>query len=169
MKTISPVSSLIISFVLAIVILPGRLHAGNASNLPPIYDTTAKGTNQIADALVAAKKDGRRVLLEFGANWCIWCHRLHDLCETDPDIAEKLKSGYVVVLIDVNGSHNSDVVAKYGQPTRFGLPVIVVLDADGKQLVTENTGELEEGNGHSPQKVLAFLTKWAPVVEQKQQ
>jgi hypothetical protein len=42
------------------------------------------------------------------------------------------------------------------------LPVIVILDADGRQLTTQDTGELEEGDHHNPDKVLAFPKKWAP-------
>jgi len=40
--------------------------------------------------------------------------------------------------------------------------VLVVLDSDGKQLTTKDSGELEEGEGHSPAKITAFLAQWAP-------
>jgi thiol:disulfide interchange protein len=129
---------------------------------PSIYDESADGSKQIAEALVIAKQEHKLVLMQFGANWCGWCHKLHKLSQTDKGIAEKLKLDYVVVLIDVNLDHNKDIDTKYGQPTRFGLPVIVVLDADGKQLTTQDTGKLEEGDHHSPEKVMTFLKTWAP-------
>ena len=129
---------------------------------PNIYDTTANGSNQISEALVAAAKEHKRVLLQFGANWCGWCHLLHKLFETDQDIAKELQENYEVVMIDVTAGHNKSVDDKYGNPTRYGLPVVVILDSDGKQLTTKNTTELEEGNHHSSQKVLAFLKEWAP-------
>jgi hypothetical protein len=66
-----------------------------------------------------------------------------------------------VVLIDVNKGHNGDINKKYGNPTRLGLPVIVILDADGKALTTQDTGKLEEGDHHDPKKVLPFLNEWA--------
>ena len=119
------------------------------------------GAKQIADALVVAKKQNKRVLLQFGANWCGWCHRLHELFQRNAPIAAKLKEGYVVVLIDVNKKHNADIDQKYGKPTQHGLPAIVVLDADGKALVTQDTGKLEEGDHHDPAKVLAFLNQWS--------
>jgi hypothetical protein len=40
--------------------------------------------------------------------------------------------------------------------------VLVVLDAEGRQLTTKDTGELEEGAGHSPAKIVSFLGAWAP-------
>ena len=128
---------------------------------PAIYDEKADGAKQIADALAVAKKEDKRVLLQFGANWCGWCHKLHQLFATDEKIATRLKAAYVVVLIDVNKEHNADIDKKYDNPTKHGLPVIVVLDADGKPLVTQDTGKLEEGDHHDPVKVLAFLNQWA--------
>ncbi|MFA6288853.1 MAG: thioredoxin family protein [Opitutaceae bacterium] len=129
---------------------------------PAIYDESLDGAKQVTDAMVVAKKENKRILLQFGANWCGWCHRLHDLFKKNASIAAKLKANYVVVLIDVNKGHNKETNAKYGNPTRNGLPVIVILDADGTLLTTKDTGTLEEGGGHSPQKVMQFLTEWAP-------
>ena len=123
---------------------------------PNIYDESADGSKQIADALDNATKEHKRILLQFGPNWCGWCHKLHHVFETDKSIAEELKSDYVVVMIDVNKGHNNDIDTKYGHPTRFGLPAIVVLDADGKQLITQDTGKLEEGDHHSPVKVMVY-------------
>jgi thioredoxin-related protein len=128
---------------------------------PDIYDESADGTKQISDALELAKKNQQRVLLQFGANWCGWCHKLHKLFESDSQIAATLKQSYVMVMVDVNQGHNAQTDKKYGQPTTHGLPVIVILDSDGKQLVTQDTGELEEGDHHNPQKVLAFLNQWS--------
>src|SRR5437773_10585171 len=158
-------ASALISFVLfTFGTLLERIQAADSPKVarPKIYDESADGSKQISGALVLAKKEGKQVLLQFGANWCGWCHKLHKLFDTDKEIAEKLKSNYVVVMIDVNEGHNKDTDTKYGHATRFGLPVIVILDADGKQLTTKNTGELEEGDHHSPEKVMAFLKEWSP-------
>jgi hypothetical protein len=68
--------------------------------------------------------------------------------------------------VDVNRRNgtdrNADVIARYGNPVKLGIPVLVVLDSDGKQLCTKDSGELEEGHGHSPAKILDFLNLWAP-------
>jgi thioredoxin-related protein len=93
---------------------------------------------------------------------CIWCHRLHQLEEKNADVSAALKKDYVLVLIDVNKDHNKAVDEKYDHPTQHGLPVLVVLDADGKKLITQDTGSLEEKDHHSPEKVVKFLKEWAP-------
>jgi thiol-disulfide isomerase/thioredoxin len=128
---------------------------------PAIYDENADGAKQIADALAVAKKENKRVLLQFGANWCGWCHKLHELCQTDAEIAAKLKKSFVVVLVDVNKGHNGDINKKYGNPAGLGLPAIVILDADGRALTIQDSGKLEQGDHHDPKKVLAFLNEWA--------
>jgi len=163
MKTSLFTASLLLLLVSAIT---APIHAFAADDTPEkkrskLYDESVDGSKQIADALKIAKKENKRVLLQFGANWCGWCHLLHNLFESDKNIEARLKADYVVVLIDVNKGHNKEVDQKYGKPTRFGLPVIVILDSDGKQLTTKDTAELEKGKQHDPAKVLAFLEEWS--------
>lgn len=156
LKRIAVLRVLLIAFALS----PPALSA--ASDAAKIYDTKADGFKQIASALASAKKTNKRVLLQFGANWCGWCHKLHLLFQVDKHIASELKASYVVVLIDVNKEHNKKVDETYGNPTRLGLPALVVLDAEGHQLTTKDSGELEEGDHHNAEKVLAFLKQWEP-------
>lgn len=154
-------------FILAIALV-GLTSASNRAwseeapkNRPNIYDESADAPKQIAEAVTKAKQENKRVLLQFGANWCGWCHKLHSLFQSNAEIAAKLRESYVVVLVDVNKDHNKDINQRYQNPTRFGLPVLVVLDGAGTALVTHDTGKLEEGDHHDPKKVLAFLDQWA--------
>ena len=61
-------------------------------------------------------------------------------------------------MIDVNKGHNGTLVTKC-PAEHFGLPFIVILDGDGKHLTTKKSDDLEEGDHHSPQKVMQFLTE----------
>ncbi len=135
---------------------------------PDIYDPTADGTVLINAALQRARAEHKRVLLDFGANWCPWCHLLHQVFTTNPEVARLLGERYVLVMVDVNRRHgtarNAAVNEKYGNPIRLGLPVLVVLDATGRVIATQDTGALEKGDGteaDDPAKVLAMLQRWA--------
>ncbi|WP_438479041.1 thioredoxin family protein [Oleiharenicola lentus] len=134
---------------------------------PDIYDPKVDGFALIADAQVKAKSENKNVLLMFGANWCVWCHRLHHTFETDAAVKTLLSDNYELVLIDVNTrkgeKRNAAVDEKYGNPIKQGLPVLVVLDAEGQQLTTQETGALEDGKAaHDSAKVSAFLKQWSP-------
>src|SRR5262249_25589119 len=110
----SPILSL--CFLLFLIsALPRLSHAADTdTSKPPIYDESADGQKQLTAAVEQAKKEDKIILLQFGANWCGWCHKLHKLFDTDQTIHSKLEKEFVVVMVDVNKGHNSDFAAKYG-------------------------------------------------------
>lgn len=133
---------------------------------PNIYDEKADATQQIAAALAKAKAENQRVLIQWGANWCGWCHLLHDLFKSDAKIARELLYEYNVVLVDIgNWDKNMDVAKKYNVDLKgTGVPYLTILDAAEKVLANEETSPLEkktaEGkDGHDPEKVLNLLKK----------
>ena len=122
----------------------------------------ASVTDQIQAALTAARHDGKRVLLDFGADWCPDCRALDRMFAEDSVMAV-LESGYHVVRIDV-GRHdrNLDIVAQYGNPIAGGIPAIVILDGAGEALVATNQGELATARSMDSEQVLVFLRRWLP-------
>ena len=156
--------------VVLIALIPSDGAAAEAPDAPKhrssIYDLKADGEKQLADALATAKREGKNVLLQFGANWCPDCHAMHRLFQTDGQIAAVLKAGYVSVMIDVDSREgpmrNAAVVARFGNPIEGGIPALVVLAADGAQLTPKGTRDLKDDDHRHPDKVLAFLKRWAP-------
>ena len=132
-----------------------------------VYDENADVELDIQNAITLAGKENKRILLVFGANWCPWCLRLHHLIESDKEINSFIHNHYQLVLIDLGRrDRNMEIDARYGQPNKLGIPAIVVLDKDGTQLYTQETGSLafpEEHaqKGHDPVKVMLFLKQWA--------
>lgn len=151
---------LLLAFVfVAVFHLAARAHENIG---PAIYDEHADAAQQITAALGTAKTENKRVLLQFGANWCIWCHRFHDLLATDPPLHAEMQADYVLVLVDTNEGHNAATNARYGSPANMGIPALVVLDADGNTLLVKDSSELEEGDHYNLPKVMAFLKGLAP-------
>lgn len=128
---------------------------------PDVYDESAVATDQIATALAKAGRENRRVLIQWGANWCGWCKLLHEKFHADKDVAKELLYEYDVVAVDVGKfDKNLDLAAKYGADLKkAGVPFLTVLDADGKVLANQETSPLETKDppGHDAKKVLEFL------------
>lgn len=155
------------SAVLLIVLVFSIATAEEKFKMKEIYKADAKADADIQNALIKAKENHQRVLLMFGANWCIWCQRLHHLFETNKTVNKYLHNNYQLVLVDLGKrDRNMDIDARYGNPNKQGLPALLVLDTDGKLLHTQETGALEfpkehKEKGHDPEKVMAFLQEWS--------
>jgi thioredoxin-related protein len=131
------------------------------SKRPAIYNPEADGKELIAEALKRAKPEHKHVLVEWGGNWCGWCHKLHDVFIDDelarPIVAEE----YELVLVD--SDTNRELMQHYGGKDRqYAFPHLTVLDAEGKILTNQETSSLEDGPKHDPQAVATFLKKWQP-------
>jgi thiol:disulfide interchange protein len=126
---------------------------------PQIYDESADGAAQIAAALERAQRNETRVLIQWGANWCGWCHKLHELFEKNPEVHKELLYEYEVVLIDIGRwDKHMDLAEKYHAGLKgTGVPYLTVLDSKGEVLANQETGSLEKDGAHDPAKVMAFL------------
>src|SRR5579871_3985664 len=106
-----------------------------------IYDEKADGKAQVATALASAKRENRRVLIQWGGNWCGWCVLLHERFRTTPELAKILRYEYDVVHIDAN--NNQELAKHYGAIKDKGLPYLTILDSDGKVVVNQETEPFE--------------------------
>jgi thioredoxin-related protein len=131
-----------------------------AAARPAIYNPQANAQAEIEAALKTAKLERMRVLVVFGGNRRTRCDKLHDLFKENKEIATILRSQFVQVLVDVDTQQKVfDQYVKQSEQQR--VPFLTVLDSDGAVLVNQETGTLEAGPKHDPQKVKAFLEKWS--------
>jgi len=125
------------------------------------FDPGRDAAKDIGSAVTEARRSGRRVLLDVGGDWCIWCRRLDTLFATHPELAEYRNAHYVTVKVNWSKENkNEQVLSRY--PPVSGYPHLFVLGDDGTLIRSQNTGELEKGKGHDPDKVMTFLRTWAP-------
>jgi len=127
-----------------------------------LYPAEADAHKEIAEALRAAARSHKRVLLVFGGNWCYDCHVLDEAFHL-PEITPVLTRNYVVVHVDIGEyNKNLDVANKYEVPLERGVPAAAVLESDGKLLFTQKNKEFEKAQSLAPEDILAFLNKWKP-------
>lgn len=146
----------------ALVLLTSLLVAAGCGRESGPYDEEANPKEEIQAALAAARGDGKRVLLDFGANWCPDCWALERIFAEEP-VRAVLESGYHVVRIDIGRrDRNLEIVSQYGDPIRGGIPAVVILDSAGGVLATTAEGELANARSMASTEVLALLKRWAP-------
>jgi thioredoxin 1 len=126
----------------------------------PIYPDPSRAAADID----AASASHRRVLVDFGGDWCTDCKVL-DAYLKQPENAALVARGYVVVHVNVGErgiDRNFDVAERYGIPLRKGVPALAVLDGAGKVVYSQRNGEFESMRRMDSKSVNEFLGKWAP-------
>jgi thiol:disulfide interchange protein len=132
-------------------------------NLEHIYDPSANAAADIDAATRQAAREGKHVLLQVGGNWCIWCRRLYKFMHDDAQLDSMVRRNYVVYHLNYSKENrNLPLLQKLGYPQRFGFPVLVILDANGARLHTQDTGLLESADTYDKKKLQAMLRQWAP-------
>ena len=128
-----------------------------------IYSVTADPNQDIVAALALAKKEHKRVILDFGGDWCGDCQVL-DLYFHQAPNSDLLEKNFVVVHIYIgeDGQMNQhlDVAERYEVPISKGVPALAVLDADGKLVYAQRSGEFEAMRRMDPASVSDFLNRW---------
>jgi len=125
-----------------------------------IYSETADPKADIAAGLAEAKRDHKRVILDFGGDWCGDCQVLDIYFHQAPN-ADLLEKNFVLVHVWIGHmDKNIDVAAKYGVPISHGVPALAVLGSDGKVVYSQATGQFADMRHMDSVSVTEFLKKW---------
>jgi thioredoxin 1 len=125
-----------------------------------IYPDGAQAAQDIASALARAGKEKKRVLLDFGGNWCGDCQVL-EIYFHDPSNRRLLEENYVLVPVNIGRyDQNLDIAARYGVPVEKGVPALAVLDANGQLVYSQRNREFEAMRNVDPAAVTQFLLQW---------
>lgn len=133
------------------------------ASLPKIYNPEDNAEQKISDAVAQAKKENKNVMIQAGGNWCIWCLRFNKYVQTTPELKDLVDKNYVYYHLNYSPEVKNDkIFEKYGNPgKKFGYPVFIVLDNNGKQIHTQDSSVLEDGKGYSLEKVKKFFSDYA--------
>src|SRR5215475_146676 len=101
---------------------------------PQLYHENANAAAEINEALATAARQHKRVLLDFGGNWCIDCHVLENAFH-QPRIAPLLNDNFVLVHVDVGHyDKNLDLAKRYKVNLEKGVPSLAVVSPQGAVL-----------------------------------
>lgn len=129
-----------------------------------IYPDPSQAKADLAAALKTAASEHKRILLDFGGNWCGDCKVL-DIYFHDPSNMQILNANFVLVHINIGQEGidtNFDIAQRYGVPLQKGVPALAVLDEHGKLLYSQKQGEFEAMRRMQLSSVTSFLVQWRP-------
>jgi thioredoxin 1 len=146
----------IVAFLAVLACVPAR------STERDIYPAPNQARTDLAAALAASAATHKRVLLDFGGNWCTDCHVL-DRYLHDSANMPILEANYVLVHVNVGRmTENLDIAERYQIPLRKGVPALAVLGEHGELLYSQRTGEFEAMRAKQSSAVTDFLVHWKP-------
>jgi len=128
----------------------------------PMYPPVERAKADLEAALKDAAKSNKRVLVDFGGNWCTDC-RILDINLKKPENAALLEKSFVMVHVNVGDkgiSDNFDVAERFGIPLKKGVPALAVVESDGRVVYAQKNGEFESMRSMDPKSVNDFLTRW---------
>jgi len=148
---------------IALSLLGASLAVGTANSANrEIYPAPAQAKADLAAALKTAAESHKRVLLDFGGNWCGDCQVL-DIYFHDPANRPILEANFVLVHINVGHmDENLDIARQFHIPLEKGVPAVAVLTEKGKLLYSQQNGQFESMRRMQSSAVTEFLVQWRP-------
>ena len=148
---------------LLLPILLAAAVSSTAQNIPSgsaQFDEHRDAVADIRDALAEARRSGRRVLLDVGGDWCMYCAQMDDLFRSNPDLVRLRDQRFVTVRVFYGGAQtNAPALSRYPPPQ--GIPHFYVLRSDGSLVRSQHLTELREGDDYSHDKMKGFLEQWS--------
>ncbi len=155
--------AVLILLTVGYLVLPGEGRTIGQSKYIPVtnYDPKRNAAQDVDDAIKEAQRTHKRILLEVGGLWCSWCHTLDNFFDAHSDLVQLRDQNFVTVKINFSEeSQNQEVLSRYGPLESY--PHLLVLETDGKLLLSKDTGVLESGKSYNLEKLTAFLKEWGP-------
>lgn len=140
-------------------------------SLKKVYNETVNPIEQIDQAIVKAKTEGKFVICQVGGNWCPWCLRFADFITNDTTISKCINENFEYIHVNYNPRKSGSelqqqqaaaLMKRLDNCGRFGFPVFVVLNGEGTVIHIQDSSFLEEGQGYNQEKVLRFFRNWTP-------
>jgi thiol:disulfide interchange protein len=125
-----------------------------------LYSAQADPRADIAAALKQASLEHKRVILDFGGDWCGDCQVLDIYLHQNPNL-ELLDKNFLLVHVDIGHfDKNLDITETYNIPLKKGVPALAVLDSNGKLLYSQQTAEFGDMRYMYSTSVTDFLNQW---------
>ncbi len=150
--------------LVAVFLVPaaGTLAQSSSDRYQPVatFDPQRNPSSDLKQAIEEAQRTNRRILLDVGGQWCIWCKYLDQFFDSHPDLKALRDSNYVWMKVNMSQENeNRQFLSQY--PSFHRYPHFLVLTTDGRFEHSQDTSPLEQGKSYSPDRMKEFLNRWA--------
>jgi thiol:disulfide interchange protein len=149
-----------------LVALSASARRGEKTPPPPTpktaasYDETRDPAKDLQNAIALATKTNKRILLEVGGDWCVYCNIMDQTFESHPQLQKVRDTHYVTLKVNYSKENpNQAFLSQY--PKIADYPHFFVLDSKGAFLYSQPTHPFEHGRKYNAGKIESFLNKWA--------
>jgi thiol:disulfide interchange protein len=124
------------------------------------FDAARNPTQDLKEAIAEATRTKKRILLEVGGDWSVYCNLMDVAFDSHPRLRKVRDTHYITVKIHYSKDNpNEAFLAHY--PSIPNYPHFFVLDSNGTLLHSQPTRKFEQGKKYNAGKIEAFLKKWA--------
>jgi len=149
-----------------LIVVSASAKRGTKAPLPPVpnsaasYDDKRDPAKDLRDAVAVAGKTDKRILLEVGGDWCVYCNIMDQTFDSHPQLQKVRDSNYVTIKVNYSKENpNQAFLSQY--PKIADYPHFFVLDSKGAFLFSQPTHPFERGKKYNVGKIESFLNKWA--------
>ncbi len=125
-----------------------------------LFDRNVNFEAQLENALREAKETGKRIIVEFGGDWCSWSVKMCKVLES-----AKFKSLLQERFIFLRCYAGHDGECHYPEHLEFpnfsAIPFFVLLNENGEIIASQSTETFEWFRFYKKYKIYSFLKSWA--------
>ncbi|MGA3326504.1 MAG: thioredoxin family protein [Terriglobia bacterium] len=124
----------------------------------PTYDASRDPAKDLQDVIALATKTNKRILLEVGGDWCVFCNIMDQTFDSHPQLRKLRDANFVTLKVNFSKENpNEAFLSKY--PKIADYPHFFVLDSKGAFLYSQPTHKFEHGKTYNVGKIESFLKK----------
>lgn len=89
------------------------------------------------EALAKAKAEGKPLLIDFGAEWCVACKKLENQTFPDANVRNEAQR-FIALKVDATDDEDESINELKDKYKVVGLPTVIMIDTDGREVVRFN-------------------------------
>ena len=123
------------------------------------YDPKRNAFDDGRAALELAKKTNRRVMIEIGGDWCVYCHIFDRFIKSDEEVAKRFFDTFVLLKVNYSDENpNKEFLSNFKGIN--GYPYIFITENNGKVIYGNDMREMTNKGKPNKEKMFSFLKRW---------